>query len=135
MKSNVQLCALIGLLLGSVVLGGCQGTAAITPPAPPLNETEMAGPWVGTMAWTTAGEPPSSTRFVLKGDGTLSGSSSVGGALSGTWSVSGADYTDRFELTTRMGTYFRTGTVSGSTISGTFTSDRGASGTFEMTKK
>ncbi len=135
MKPNFTVGVLVCLLLGSaLVFAGCAETVATSPSAPPPSASQMLGTWVLNMTWVSAGQPPSSARVELKGDGTLSGASSFFGTLSGTWSVSGASYIDSISSTLRMVTISHSGTVSGNTISGSFNSDAG-SGTFQMTKQ
>jgi hypothetical protein len=136
MKHKFTVGVLLLALSGSaLLLSGCAGTTALSPTLPPLSASEMVGVWKGTMTWAGQGGPPFDTRIALQQDGTISGSSTLGGALSGTWSVSGANYTDSISITTRMLTFTRSGAMSGKNISGSFSAVGGGMGKFTMTKE
>jgi hypothetical protein len=135
MKSKVTVGVMLCVLSGIVLLfAGCAETAPKPQGLPPLSASEMVGTWRGTMQWAGAVANQFSTRITLNKDGTVSGSSSAGGELRGTWSVSGDNYTDSISTTVGYVTFSRSGTVSGSTITGRFNAVNGGMGTFTMTK-
>jgi hypothetical protein len=126
MQRYVTVAVMLCLLTGCALLfTGCAGEGGVATSSATrtlsASELAMVGTWVGA-----------GLRVTLAADGTLTCVSGEAGPGSGTWSVSGSQYTDTRNYA--GGSFSSSGTVSGNTISGTWSSGA-RSGPYTLTKQ
>jgi hypothetical protein len=138
MKLNVTSGGLACVFIGcALFFGGCasEGTTVASSAAASLSSSEMVGMWVGTSSLTGI---DFGMRLRLEADGTVF-SPKLGRSI-GSWSVAGNQYEDKTIVEGREFqagdlTIWRSGTVSGKTIEGTYRVTTGHTGRFIMTKE
>ncbi len=137
MNRNAKVGVILCLLSGCALLfAGCAETTATSPARSPLGSSEMVGSWAGSTVRTSqSGANAGSFNLNLQGDGTLNGASTLGGTLRGTWSVSNGQFTGSITTQVQNTIFSLSGTASGNTVSGKFTSSDGGSGSFEMNRR
>ena len=130
--------AAVAVLATALMVAACGGsTSTNVVETPPVDTSTLAGTWTGTV---DGGSDPNSYGFsrmttVLKADSTMSatGDNPKYCAISGTWSVSGAQYTATARDCDGVVVTF-VAQLSPLRLTGTWTATSGRTGNFTMAK-